>query len=136
MKEKLIQLNTAKLAKQKGFNLLVYDWYCTERTEVRKYKSIEKKDFNSDTYYTGRPKLTSFSAPTQSLLQTWLRTKYIIIIETYALIGDDNIDGYYSVVYKFASKTGALFVELEKLKYDSWEESLEAGLLAGLNLIE
>ena len=67
MKEELISFETAKLAKEKGFN-----WWCetvgtTKTPEVNIYRSGLDNHNQYDGYY---------SVPTQSLLQKWFREKY------------------------------------------------------------
>jgi len=117
MKEQLIGLECAKLAKEKGFGIeteLVYHenklWHITNLIQF--YKG--KYDF----------------APTQSLLQKWLREKKGIIVE---------VAWYHNgKVAKWISKTW----EVETAKYkagdekDTYEEALEEGLKEALKLIK
>jgi len=71
MKEQLISFKTAKLAKEKGFNEPCSMWY-----EGHTLSPSEKPGYNSEDP-------TEYAAPTQSLLQKWLREKHNIDIYTY-----------------------------------------------------
>ncbi|WP_394749599.1 hypothetical protein [Spongiimicrobium salis] len=65
MKEQLISFETAKLAKEKGFNEVVIDNYGPMESIL--WKGQHK---NSELRYL------EYSAPTQSSLQKWLRDKH------------------------------------------------------------
>ena len=127
MKDTLITFETAKLAKEKGFDWSV-SWYATHK---------RKAPTNPDSFY---PELSTFknwnnnedlnfydrySTPTQSLLQKWLREEHSLFISvtTYSiecnrvnLIIDNDI--------KYASE------------YKTYEEALEKGLKEALKLIK
>jgi hypothetical protein len=66
MTEQLIDFETAKLAKEKGFDLFTVYWYMTEVTN-------REKGYRKDNWNFLR---TRFSAPTQSLLQSWIQKKH------------------------------------------------------------
>ena len=71
MKEQLISFETAKLAKEKGFDEKCLFFYTGDSKEL---KQINLKGIsNSDT-------ISFCSAPSQSLLQKWLREKHGIDI--------------------------------------------------------
>ena len=71
MKEQLISFETAKLAKEKGFDEKCLFFYTGDSKEL---KQINLKGIsNSDT-------ISFCSAPTQSLLSKWLREKHGIDI--------------------------------------------------------
>ena len=156
MEDTLISFETAKLAKEKGFDWSV-SWYATHK---------RKAPTNPDSFY---PELSTFknwnnnedlnfydrySTPTQSLLQKWLREIYGIHIHITLWISmdreycynanltremcfdkDDNLTLYYSDF-----KDGRWRVNEDvKIEYDSQnthEKALEKGLQEALKLIK
>lgn len=136
MQEQLISFETAKLAKEKGFNIKTLFAYNLLGVTNNSFKIHRKKDFDEFSN-------TFCFTPTQSLLQKWLREEHEIHIEIsygkdktnvwfnpniYSLIkpqDGDDLDCY--------NDSYAELVELNQ--YDSYEEALEAGLLEALKLI-
>lgn len=137
MKDKLISYQTAKLAKKKGFysteedyyklkkvDNIIYDFYndgkLTKVTMPRVAMSMEKDRPEIDTVY--------ILAPTQSLLQKWLREIHEIHI------------------YSEISETGYLwFIKFDHNRcrimnstkiFNSYERALEIGLQKALKLIK
>lgn len=108
MKDQLISFKTAKLAKERGFN-----WSSTYTYEKDYNKTIE---------------IILYKAPTQSLLQKWLREVHNTHISIqYFLDHDlDNFEVY--ITNNHLTK--------KKYLFDTYEQALEAGLLEGLNLIK
>ena len=106
MEDTRISFETAKLAKEKGFNERVHYFYkvksendielygCTKKQLVgfKGYTPIYHKVRD---YHTNKEKLNAklyrCSAPTQSLLAKWLREEHNIHLIAYKNI---NIDGY------------------------------------------
>jgi len=139
MKEELITFETAKLAKEKGF-----DWETTKCYQLLDDGSIIKEEEGWDYQIITKinRQLTNWnkttlhtSSPTQSLLQKWLREEHKIevictpkVIDVYACkiydISEEtiNILRYWSVTHKNAKKT--------------YEEALEKGLEEALKLIK
>lgn len=121
MEEKLISLETAKLAKEKGF-----DWpvrFCYDKCEMlATYVPGEDKNYNNSAYCC--------NAAQQSLLQKWLRDvkKQDIEITTAGLSGN---------YYCFVPQTGwgYIYEGSEIKEFPSYEEALEAGLLESLKLV-
>ena len=110
MEEQLISFETAKLAKEKGF------------------KRLCDFSYDEDGTITGNcEQAYNFVAPTQSLLQKWLREKHKIHIE---LQCDSNYYKYFILIYY---KTNCVFSLDDSLIY---EEALEIGLQEALKLIE
>lgn len=73
MKDELITFETAKLAKEKGFNNgSGYGYGISRKPEIPHYGNVFK---NSDSNNS-----VNFEAPTQSLLQRWLREVHNIFI--------------------------------------------------------
>lgn len=110
MEEQLISFETAKLAKEKGFKRLCDFSYDEDGMIIG----------NCEQAY-------NFVAPTQSLLQKWLREKHKIHIE---LQCDSNYYKYFILIYY---KTNCVFSLDDSLIY---EEALEIGLQEALKLIE
>ena len=138
MQEQLISFETAKLAKEKGFcngsdgcyfqftEDYIYDDDSNhpesyKKDEIRFYEFFHRNDFKHD----------YCEAPTQSLLQKWLREKHhLIIIVAYQYEHDSTPYSYWS--YK----------ESQSLPINQWvnylktyEEALEMGLQDALKLI-
>ena len=153
MREQLIEFETAKLAKEKGFKEPVADYYLEGGVLL---ESFEACDTYSESYYVDKTDLLenfndnwkrtlgggscigcsdpkfkeSFSAPTQSLLQKWLREEHNV-----------------SVIVGHCLKSGHT-LEFEVLVYDvnewsqkdyrmfkTYELALEKGLFEALKLI-
>lgn len=117
MKDTLITFETAKLAKEKGFDIKTkYSWYVPDNS-----KPIIEKHKPDGLYY--------LSCPTQSLLAKWLREEHNIIV----LVDYEGIDGYY---YKFYSyKEGNKNYDASDKNYNTYEEAYEIGLQEALKLI-
>ncbi len=128
MQEKLISLETAKLAKEKGFKperewnpkyVSGYIDYSTVTDEPERgipLTEFKEEDYVCEGYYL---------APTQALLQAWLRTKDIHVTPEYLDKDEYRVKIFNRRGYELAS------LDL----YDSYEEVLEAGLREGLKLI-
>jgi hypothetical protein len=123
MEEILIKLETAKLAKEKGFNIPVDKFY-NESLQGLGWRDFNenqsKRDFNNSN--------TDYSASTQSLLQKWLRDVHQIDISIKVGLLD-NV----SKVYIYSIPFHETLINWNK--YKTYEDALEAGLKEGLNLI-
>jgi hypothetical protein len=117
MEEQLISFETAKLAKEKGFNIIqriitVYDRDTLEETQNDEH------------------------GITQSLLQKWLRKEHKIHIEVEHSYRD--LSHYSFHIYKtweeYSKKMMKTFND-ELIHFDSYESALEQGLLEALKLI-
>jgi len=149
MREEIISLVTAKILKEKNFNVGVYGSY-THYLKTRKHDNpsfaYKKGEIGYDRDYFVNNGSSDFTckyyimcaAPSQSIVLSWLREEHGIVIGVHLhLYGDDN-------------KTD----RLEKEKYYSWmvdlknhdtyssfddcntyEEAVEMGILEALNLI-
>lgn len=121
MEDQLISFETAKLAKEKGFT------YCTNKVYDTK-RSIEFAILGSSVYNNN---FRGFIvAPTQSLLQKWLREKYNIHIVVYSVIlskfraKDKKLVWKYSIDPLYSEERGAINMK----NFHSYEASLEAAL--------
>jgi len=112
MTDQLISFETAKLAKEKGFNI-----ECIYHIE----KNLKTEEILNHVHY-------GYECPTQSLLQKWIR-------ETHSIhIGIDYDVGGWSYFYLTNLKSPTKDVNWSK-NYDTYEETLEAGLQEALKLI-
>jgi len=153
MKEELITFETAKSAKEKGFNIrcnLMYD----RNEEIQRTPDIKKVMLKGGGIKELKTPPQIF-APTQSLLQKWLREKHKLIITI-----TWHIDGYSPTVYdvskglmgclKYHEQVTTVekrelngqryenikFEEEWHTSYITYEESLEKGLQEALKLIK
>lgn len=127
MKEEFITLETAKLAKEKGFDEKVYREY-----DKSGYLRCTSK--SADVVlgpYDELLKSTEYPAPTQSLLQRWLRERYkidIIILPKLKDLGKfygGYIDNDIDMIHK---SIGSNFL--------TYEHALEKALINALNQIK
>ena len=130
MEDTLITFETAKLAKEKGFRESVLDAF--EKDGARsKERTLEGGYY--DYNYNGSE---SYSAPTQSVLQKWLREKYSIDIGIVK-----EVNKYLMIVYNIImsdSCNASPYRDLINLEVncDTYEEALEFALEKGLTLID
>mgnify|MGYP001611543625 CR=1 FL=1 len=119
MKDQLISLEVAKLAREKGFNFYQINQYSNDVNPTMLYNyTLEQCKLFNDVYY----------APTQNLLQKWLREKHNIVVYAIAYYNGKVANGhdYAYEIYNITNNN----------VYKSWEEALEAGLLQALKLIK
>lgn len=134
MKEPLISFETAKLAKEKGFKL--------QSTPFGYVTKFYRPSTGTLLSYgrTGRSKLnTLIYAPTQSLLQKWLREIYQIDI-TVITNWSFSIRTYrVGLSYILNNKVEIWFSKKEDkvsfIEYNTYEEALEVGLYQALKLV-
>ncbi|MGO1758517.1 MAG: hypothetical protein ACTHY0_02220 [Mammaliicoccus vitulinus] len=165
MKEQLISFKTAKLAKEKGFNLPSHSYYF-EDGEFEKFEindtygyygdeySVEMSEFYNnwnDDWKTDKegnrcfgcdknPEyLETYSAPTQAFLQRWLREEYGVQIDIKSVLTKNG--------WKYRIRIRTEHIGLKKGKqifkyefpdnpyFDNYEEALEKGLYKSLELI-
>jgi hypothetical protein len=122
MKEKLITFETAKLAKEKGFNWPVnFYWYNN--------KPNDWHESDNDYLFNENEESDHISRPTQSLLQKWLRdVKGIHLNCLYVRLTSKNVIGYiYGVIELPEADNNEVYIY--------YEDALEDGLLATLKLI-
>ena len=132
MSEEIISLETAKLAKENGFNLNSPAFYgCDNPSSGNSNKLILRtwEDWANFGKEESQGGTLIYSAPTQSLLQRWLREKHNIHIEVYV-----NQTGWGWILTKL---NGTIIKEITDWKFsDTYEQALEAGLLEALELIK
>ena len=167
MKEQLISFETAKLAKEKDFNILQHSYYFEDgEFKENSLKGTngyygEEYEFNlsefnenwNDKWLTKKTGdrcfgcskqkgyLETFSAPTQSLLQRWLREVHNIYVESYHDLTSDGTKIQFYTSWGFLQqkdKNGNQNVNGWYDEYNDWktyEEALEIGLQEALKLI-
>ena len=135
MEEQTISFKTSKLLKNKNFNEKVDFQFDKTGYKNRSCYDIEvvigpydKKEFT---------KVNHYPAPTQSLLQKWLREVHNIHITLFPEDKDDKtkiwISKLYTLNYGEDSEVSYLKQGGTKITY---EEALEVGLQEGLKLIK
>ena len=137
MEDTLINFETAKLAKEKGFDEKVYREY-----DKSGYLRCTSK--SADVVlgpYDELLKSTEYPAPTQSLLQRWLREVHNIYVESYHDLTSDGTKIQFYTSWGFLQqkdKNGNRNVNGWYDEYNDWktyEEALEIGLQEGLKLL-
>ena len=135
MKEELANYETAKLAKEKGFDGPAYIYFYTdeyfEKLGYRKYDGetlgpIRNRNINKT--------MIQCVCPTQSILQRWLREKHNIHIRLE--IYDDDTWSAQSVYNESEYEWDDENAPYEAEGCKSYEEALEVGLQEALKLIE
>lgn len=118
--EQVITFETAKLAKDKGFN----EWTC-ENYPIEYYGEL-----NSDRSYEQWNELVDYySAPNQSILQKWLREEHNIIVLCHYIMGIKKYNWWIDDDNEIKSS-------YPHEEYDTYEEALERALQEGLNYIK
>ena len=137
MKEQLIEFNTAKLAKEKGFDLKSNHFYDTDGTLLFTTFSLgrgieggtevieveEIKNFNS---FEDR-----VSAPTQSLLAKWLREVHNIHVD----VMSHNINDFWYNLQQFNNESRLIY-KTNLSNFNTYEKAYEHGLFEALKLIK
>jgi hypothetical protein len=130
MKDKLISFKTAKLAKEKGF-----DEECGDFFEIDNESNILSSSHGLAVIKRNNIK-HFISAPTQSLLQKWLREKYHIVVQPMFIGGLTKATSWYDFIYYSNLTDGEDDKKIVDLKYKTYEEALEKGLQEALKLIK
>lgn len=129
MKEQLINFETAKLYKEKKFRESCSNTY---ENKVLIYLNTEDYPESHNDYYN------EYSAPTQSLLQKWLREVHNIHFHIY----HGNNRKWCIDIYDISPSiqedycAGLLNQPNEFINYKTYEEALEKGLQEALKLIK
>lgn len=128
MKEDLITYKTAVLAKEKGF-----DWHTLYFREDNKiYSHVGYDNFNAPEWGSNK-----YSAPTQALLQKWLREVHNIDVwaQPYVNTTKQNELIIPDETYSFYVFKDGVF-KRDQGNHLDFESALEAGLIEALKLIE
>lgn len=136
LEEQLVSFETAKLAKAKGFNKLCFYYYnkIGELIEPEENWSNTIVEFTVDLTdlldnYNNKYQ-ENYSAPTQSLLQKWLREEYDIHIAVTPFILN-NKNRYYAILYYDDPENSG-----NDEDFNTYEEALEEGLQEALKLLK
>ena len=127
--EQLISFETSKIAKEKGFNESVIDWWEKDKHGSWREEYPESYDFGYGTYNEYDYKI---SRPTQSLLQKWLRDDHKLNISVDV---ENNKFSYFIARFGQVS-LGKPTGWGETDEFDSYEEALEKALVKALKLIK
>ena len=147
MEDTYITFETAKLAKEKGFNERGHwfykvksendiELYGCKKKELVGFKGYKPIYYKVNDYHTNKEKLNAklyrCSAPTQSLLAKWLREKYNLHVTINVGLPHNRFIMYYSNVIKFGKHHKSKF---KSEFYKTYEEAYEIGLQEALKLI-
>lgn len=133
MKDEIIKYDTAVLAKEKGFNYLseYYFWPVEDkRNYILQHKNIDCGELTIEAGYQKGIFQLTIPAPTQSLLQKWLREVHGI----HVLVCMDEIL-WDTFRFKILMDQNEVYDERLKV-YDTYESALEFGLVEALKLIK
>lgn len=124
--DKLVSLETAKLAKERGFN-----WLCgSVKAETIEGSEREVYDSEECRYVTVKD-VVKTRIPTQTRLQRWLREEKKVHIE---IAHNPMYGGFMPYICKIVEGEEGVFTLLEKnshciaMRNATYEEALEAGL--------
>ena len=134
MEDQIISFETAKLAKEKGFNVPVRSMYLDSELFLDKNTKGNYNDPNWVSSWRTSPTHDTLSAPTQSLLQKWLREVHRIDIYCYPNYDKKGVTfqvNLYTDPYVKFKDTNHFY----KGGYKTYEEALEEGLYEALKLI-
>ena len=139
MQEERIKFETAKLAKEKGFNLEFCNtgWHGDfGDLELDNYPFLGTYSYYTSIYCNNKDE-HQIQRPTQSLLQRWLRETHNIYVASYHDLTADGKRIQYYTNWGFIQPKG-IEGKGGYDEYNEWktyEEALEFGLLEGLKLI-
>ena len=135
MKEQLITFETAKLAKEKGFDIKVETFYMGDSEDNFLHNAGKKDNWNNYKCIFSESGLSDdYSAPTQSFLQRWLREVHDTNI-TILLAGHDYHEYVIHAKNRNYIKKVKNPITPENIK-NNWEDTLEKGLQEALKLIK
>ena len=130
LKEDIVSFETAKLAHKASFIFKgrTNDWLNTSLPYHEDGTRNLRFDYNGEYY----------PAPTQSLLQCWLREKHNLLVEiNFRTFGVSNGNGYfYMVERKNKDKSMNNYIGKDVWSgFETYEEALERGLQDALRII-
>lgn len=135
MKDTIVELETAKLAKEKGFPVIERGFYIEGVFKNRRFS----KDFSD--WYLHDPKIQS--APTLGAVQKWLwetRTIHVSVIPIKEMWIRQIYFQFRIVDFREIGIEDVVMFEHQysnsHLEYTGQDEALEEGLIKALNLIE
>lgn len=132
-KDKVVSPYIAELAIKKGFDWdTIHIWCDYDTVEERKLDKPRVKVIRQESQ---RDRF--LPAPTQSLLQRWLREVHKI----YVSIDEEHIMRWFYTIYYTYSPDEMIELDLDDLnimndEFESYEEALEQGLIEALKIIK
>ncbi len=143
MKDELITFETAKLAKEKGFGWKTVKCFCSKWIfKIHNRHDDDLPIFDLEWVSKNYPEELIAKAPTQSLLQRWLREKHGLIITLsaccYISSGKPKCSGYRSVIQNMNTGVSDAYPKTfdKPNLLDTYEQALEKGLYEALKLIK
>jgi len=150
--EPRINLETAKLAKEKGYDEMINGYlveylidqideeypdgggaFSMTKGEVEFYSELSR---NTELNEAGGETYDCYSCPTLYMLQKWLREKHNIIIQVNIVVENDY---YFDILYSPIEKTRVYQTTKIDSEYDdfyeTYEDALGEGLRQGLKII-
>ena len=124
MKERLIEFETAKLAKEKGFDIPVRGRFAFV---LSLEKFVSYSHYGEEHYFNDK----CLWQPSQSLLQQWLRKNHNIDITIHRSFSMDN--SYHYCIINNGNYDEEL--QQEVTPHRTFENALELALISALNLI-
>lgn len=128
LEEKLISFETAKLAKEKGFELNSICYYQLYSEGQLRYKLFTEDDENGG--YVDEDSLNRIAVVTQTLLQKWLREVHEISIKIDDYYTNSGVRFDYNVCELGSQEDNPVGI------FETYEEALEIGLQEALKLIK
>ena len=146
MELKLVSFDTAKLAKEAGFNLQTVDYWKKEHSNNKAYLTTGV-DYDSDRKvkwdwnfgggsgilapYPNKQYKEQYSAPTLVLLQKWLEEKNLYIRKNITINSKDKV----VFNYQHCNLTLDTHWFTSPIEKDSWDEALEEGIVRALKFL-
>lgn len=134
IRDELVSLETAKLAKEKGFN-----WLC-QSVKIETIESSEREIYNEgECRWETIKDVVKTRIPTQTRLQRWLREEKMMHIE---IAHNPMYGGFMPYICKIVQGKEGVFTLLESnshviaMQNATYEEALEAGLQYALKHFE
>jgi hypothetical protein len=132
MRDDVILFETAKLARDKGFKIPCDGRYYWDHKWQLSLKGAVK--CSNDSGMDDRANV-SYCAPTQSLIQKWLRDEHRIYVTVSSIEDGEAILFDYAIKQK-AQIFGFSEIQSKLEEFKTYEEALEAGIIKALNLIK
>lgn len=135
MQEQLVSFNTAVLAKEKGFNWKCRGYYSSLYKTVMINGTLHGAVDRNSTYYDKFAGAPYYSAPTQSILQKWLREKHSLhITVSFSKSGGSYEPIGYFDYHAYKNDGVTIYVE-DGFGFDTYESALEHVLFTSLKQI-
>lgn len=140
LEEQLISFETGKLAKEKGFNIPCKYFYKEKYINTIEYEVVHDGHLEANWNENFKYSPAECSAPTQSLLQKWLRELHGVDI--HITRNKPSYREYRVEIYKVDNTPNYIYFQINEENskfckwFDDYEEALEASLLEALKLIK